>query len=56
MRKIVVSEFVSLDNVMQAPGGAEEETSCAAGAPLRMKTSILGVANFQREDDQRYTV
>jgi dihydrofolate reductase len=26
MRKIVVSEFVSLDNVMQAPGGAEEDT------------------------------
>jgi dihydrofolate reductase len=27
MRKIVVSEFVSLDNVIQAPGGAEEDTS-----------------------------
>ena len=26
MRKIGVSEFVSLDNVMQAPGGAEEDT------------------------------
>jgi len=26
MRNIVVSEFVSLDNVMQAPGGAEEDT------------------------------
>jgi dihydrofolate reductase len=26
MRKIIVSEFVSLDNVMQAPGGAEEDT------------------------------
>jgi dihydrofolate reductase len=26
MRKIVVAEFVSLDNVMQAPGGAEEDT------------------------------
>jgi dihydrofolate reductase len=26
MRKIVVSEFLSLDNVMQAPGGAEEDT------------------------------
>jgi dihydrofolate reductase len=26
MRKIVVSEFVSLDGVMQAPGGAEEDT------------------------------
>lgn len=26
MRKIVVSEFVSLDNIIQAPGGAEEDT------------------------------
>ena len=26
MRKIVVSEFVSLDNVIQAPGGAAEDT------------------------------
>lgn len=26
MRKIIVSEFISLDNVIQAPGGAEEDT------------------------------
>jgi hypothetical protein len=26
MRKIVVSDFVSLDDVMQAPGGADEDT------------------------------
>jgi hypothetical protein len=26
MRKIVVAEFVSLDTVMQAPGGTEEDT------------------------------
>lgn len=26
MRKIIVSEFVSLDGVMQAPGGADEDT------------------------------
>ena len=26
MRKIIVSEFVSLDGVMQAPGGVDEDT------------------------------
>ena len=26
MRKITVSEFVSLDGVMQAPGGVDEDT------------------------------
>jgi dihydrofolate reductase len=26
LRKIIVSEFVSLDNVIQAPGGADEDT------------------------------
>lgn len=26
MRKLIVSEFITLDNVIQAPGGAEEDT------------------------------
>ena len=26
MRKLVVSEFMSLDGVIQAPGGADEDT------------------------------
>ena len=29
MRRIVVSEFMSLDGVMQAPGGPEEDTEGA---------------------------
>ena len=36
MRTIVVSEFVSLDGVMQAPGGKDEDTegaSSTAGGP-----------------------
>ena len=27
MRKVIVNEFMSLDGVVQAPGGAEEDTS-----------------------------
>ncbi len=26
MRKLIISEFISLDGVIQAPGGAEEDT------------------------------
>ncbi len=32
------------------------ETSCAGGAPLRMKKGILEGATFQKEDDHQYTV
>jgi hypothetical protein len=32
------------------------ETSCAAGAPLRMKRGILGVVSSWREDVHQYTV
>src|SRR3954469_22115943 len=31
MRKIVVAEFVSLDGVMQAPGGVDEDTDGGCG-------------------------
>jgi hypothetical protein len=31
------------------------ETSCAVGAPLRMKKGRIEVATFQRKDDQQYT-
>jgi hypothetical protein len=27
MRKVIVNEFMSLDGVVQAPGGADEDTS-----------------------------
>lgn len=27
MRKVIVNEFISLDEVAQAPGGADEDTS-----------------------------
>jgi len=27
MRKVIVNEFISLDGVMQAPGGADEDRS-----------------------------
>ena len=27
MRKIIVQEFITLDGIMQAPGGPEEDTS-----------------------------
>ena len=30
MRKVNVLEFVSLDGVLQAPGGPEEDTSAAS--------------------------
>jgi hypothetical protein len=31
MRKLIVSEFVSLDGVIQAPGGKDEDPDCGFG-------------------------
>ena len=52
MRKIVVSEFVSLDTVMQAPGGAEEDTeggsSPTAGGQGRSGTMTLARTSLRK--------
>jgi len=44
MRKIVVNEHISLDGVIQAPGGPEEDTSGAsymAGGSYPIPTMCL---------------
>ncbi len=44
MRKINVLEFVSLDGVMQAPGGSEEDTSggfAYGGGSVHIPTRLL---------------
>ena len=33
MRKVIVNEFMSLDGVVQAPGGADEDPSGGFDAP-----------------------
>jgi hypothetical protein len=34
--RIAVSGFISLDGVVQAPGGAEEDTDCRKARPLEL--------------------
>jgi dihydrofolate reductase len=51
MRKIIVLSFITLDGVMQAPGGPEEDTSDAAGELMQkqMKSAdlLLGRKTFE---------
>lgn len=50
MRKIIVAEFVSLDGVMQAPGGAEEDTDggfAHGGWTMPYWHDDMGVTLFQ---------
>ncbi len=50
MRKIVVSEFMSLDGVMQAPGGANEDTDggfTSGGWTMPYWHDEIGAAFFQ---------
>lgn len=50
MRKLIVSEFVSLDGVMQAPGGAEEDTEGGfshGGWTMPYWHDDMGVAIFE---------
>ena len=34
MRKLIVSEFISLDGVMQAPGGKDEDRTAASSTAV----------------------
>jgi hypothetical protein len=42
MRKIIVAEFISLDGVIQAPGGANKDTDGGSGKRLNLKISKSG--------------
>jgi hypothetical protein len=42
MRKVIVNEFMSLDGVVQAPGGVDEDTSGgSSGRTRRSSTATL---------------
>ena len=56
---LFISWWCSILNCLQSRtehSFSKFETSCAAGAPQRMKKDILVGGKFSEEDDQRYTV
>lgn len=49
MRRLVVSEFISLDGVIQAPGGKDEvgaAASSTAAGPCRTGTTISATGSW----------